>query len=103
MSLKSIEMQVAIPRTIEASKLQEQLQQRGQLINSLANDVVQKEAEKKRTSVMENEKLTQSKLEQSKQEQQGKGFHEHSSKRETKNDQHQTTHPYKGTMIDYSG
>ena len=40
MSLKAIEMQVALPRTLDATKLHDQLQQRGQLINDQANEEV---------------------------------------------------------------
>ena len=51
MRLKSIEMQVALPRTLDANKLHDQLQQRGQLINDQANEEVKKEVEKQRNFV----------------------------------------------------
>ena len=46
MSLKAIEMQVALPRTLDAGKIQEQMQQRGQNMINIANDAVQNESEK---------------------------------------------------------
>ena len=42
MSLKTIELQVALPRTFEAGKLSEQIQQRGQHANDLASIEVRK-------------------------------------------------------------
>ena len=46
MSLKAIEMQVALPRTLDADKIHDQLQQRGQHINDQANEDVTKRGEK---------------------------------------------------------
>ena len=39
-------MQVALPRTLDAGKIQEQMQQRGQNMINIANDAVQNESEK---------------------------------------------------------
>ena len=44
MSLKAIEMQVTLPRTLDAGKIQEQMQQRGQNMINIANDAVQNES-----------------------------------------------------------
>ncbi|WP_237562815.1 hypothetical protein [Bacillus dakarensis] len=96
--MKSIEMQVALPRTQDAGKLQEQLQQRGQLHHDMAAQTGKKEDEKKAKTV-------------SKQEQKDRAqFH-----KEGRNDDHQqenkkrnkektkVSHPYKGTRMDFSG
>lgn len=48
MSLKAIEMQVALPRTHDAGKLLEQMQQRGQLQHDLASESVKREEEKRK-------------------------------------------------------
>lgn len=43
MSLKAIELQVALPRTHDAGKVQEQLHQRSQITQDLATREMQKE------------------------------------------------------------
>lgn len=47
MSLKAIEMQVALPRTYDAGKIQEQQDQRGQLMNNHALQATLQEELKK--------------------------------------------------------
>lgn len=101
MSLKSIEMQVALPRTLEATKLHDQLQQRGQLINDQANEEVKKEVEKQRNFVIKNENLAYTTLHNQKQEHKKDKNEQHSDK-EKQNVKHEH-HPYKGNFIDYSG
>ena len=101
MSLKSIEMQVALPRTLEATKLHDQLQQRGQLINDQANEEVKKEVEKQRNFVIKNENLAHTTLHNHKQEHKKDKNEKHSDK-EKQNVKHEH-HPYKGNFIDYSG
>jgi hypothetical protein len=102
MSLKAIEMQVALPRSIDASKLQEQLLQRGQLMNDQASTKVQQEEVKQRTTVVKQEQKENAK------------FHQHGGNPEEqtkeKGKQQKKTnhplpemHPYKGNFIDYSG
>ena len=56
MSLKVIEMQIALPRTQDAGKIQEQLQQRSQIQLDHAAHEVQKEVEKKEHSVVKEER-----------------------------------------------
>ena len=101
MSLKSIEMQVALPRTLDATKLHDQLQQRGQLINDQANEEVKKEVEKQRNFVIKNENLAHITLHKQKQEHK-KDKNEQHSDNEKQNVKHEH-HPYKGNFIDYSG
>ncbi len=104
MSLKSIEMQVALPRTMDAGKLQEQLQQRGQNINDFATMRNQKEEEQKRTSVVKQEQKANVLL--SKDDQDSKSGPEE-EKKQRKNAEALTEkkekHPYKGNVIDFSG
>ena len=101
MSLKSIEMQVALPRTLDATKLHDQLQQRGQLINDQANEEDKKEVEKQRNFVIKNENLACTTLHNQKQEHKKDKNEQHSDK-EKQNVKHEH-HPYKGNFIDYSG
>lgn len=105
MSLKSVEMQIALPRTIEAGKIQEQLQQRGQNMNDIGVQQTQKEEEKKRSTVIKQEQKGNVKLSQKQQEnQQGtNGQQENEEQKEEKEKKQKEYHPYKGTVIDFSG
>lgn len=100
MSLRAIEMQVALPRVHDAAKLQEQMQQRGQLQNDSATNSVAKEVEKNRMSVNKEEQKEEVRLknkEREKQEQQGK------KEKEKKEQLVKEVHPYKGNFFDFSG
>lgn len=102
MSLKSIELQIALPRTYDAGKLQEQLQQRGQLMNDYASLSVKREELKKETTVMKQERKDQLMFNKNDK----KGGYQHQEKEKSKKDQHEKTkeqHPYKGTYLDFSG
>jgi hypothetical protein len=105
MSLKSIEMQIALPRTFDASKLHDQLSQRGQHINDHATQEMKQEEIKLRSSVIKQERKDEAKLNQD-----GENSKDHREQKEnkSKNNQeeiHQPTekHPYKGNFVDYSG
>lgn len=105
MSLKAIEMQVALPRTMDAGKMQEQLQQRGQTLNDVAAERTLKEEEQKRTTVIKQEQKSNVKLSQ---EERGnkKNSDEHKSKEKEKSRneiEKKEKHPYKGSRIDFSG
>lgn len=105
MSLKAVEMQVALPRTMEAGKIQEQLQQRGQNLNDAAAERTLKEEMQKRTTVIKQEQKSNVKLSQ---EERGNknNSREHTSKEEEKGNneiEKKEKHPYKGSVIDYSG
>jgi len=102
MSLKSIEMQIALPRTQDAGKLQEQLQGRGQLQNDLAASSVQKEEELKRKTVTKQEQKDEVKWNQ----ESDKNNHQSPDDQQTegqKECKEKAQHPYKGKFIDVSG
>ncbi|MDP4162676.1 MAG: hypothetical protein Q8898_06175 [Bacillota bacterium] len=101
MSLKLIELQIALPRTLEAGKMQEQQQQRGQLANHQASIALHKEVEKKSTTVVKQEQKGKTELYQD-----GKGTNEHNDEKPQKRkklENKQEKHPYKGTLVDFSG
>lgn len=103
MSLKLLEMQVALPRTIDASKEVEQLQQRGQLIGEHAKDELEKKLEQKKRTVIETNQKDSVKI---KEEEKGKRDSEPSFLKNGQNNtekSHTENHPYKGKTIDYSG
>ncbi|MCD8501536.1 MAG: hypothetical protein LRY71_07520 [Bacillaceae bacterium] len=107
MSLKAIEMQVALPRTQTAGKIQDQLQQRGQVSQGHLATQQEKADELKRTKITDAEK-TQNKRLNNDDVSSGK---QHSFTRDTpkKNDKDNkqqeifAKHPYKGNYVDFSG
>ncbi|MEH7882746.1 hypothetical protein V7654_00355 [Bacillus sp. JJ1609] len=104
MSLKAIEMQIALPRTQDAGKIQEQLQQRGQHLQEHAAQSVTKEDELKRKTVIKNNPKQEAHL--TKDDGSSNQNQEQSNPDKKKNSEHhhiQQNHPYKGKVIDYSG
>ncbi|MCF6410594.1 hypothetical protein [Pseudalkalibacillus salsuginis] len=57
MSLKLIELQVAIPRTLDTGKMQEKFQQQSQINQSQAASTEKEKAERNRTSVEKQEHI----------------------------------------------
>lgn len=93
-------MQIALPRTHDAGKIQEQLNQRGQISQDQLANSLQKQVELQRTQVQENDESAKLLL---KKEQSN-----HQSKDQRKNKEEQTEeenpdHPYKGKNIDFFG
>lgn len=101
MSLKAIEMQIALPRTQDAGKIQEQLQQRGQLQNDFATENVKKEDDKKKTTVLKQEQKDITRFH--KEGQQKEHSQSQGDRKEKQSQQIKEAHPYKGTKVDYSG
>lgn len=106
MSLKVIEMQIALPRTQDAGKIQEQLQQRSQIQLDHAAQEVQKEVEKKEHSVVKEERKSPVQF-HAEQGNPDKGPFIKQTKKKKKEEKKTTSisqqHPYKGQSIDYSG
>lgn len=103
MSLKSIELQVALPRTQEAGKLQDQLQQRGQNLQDHLAANMTKDQEKKRQQVGKNEQTEKNKLNADEEKQQQREQHQNKKKRSPKQVEEKQHHPYKGNLIDIEG
>ncbi|WP_404323896.1 hypothetical protein LG298_09305 [Cytobacillus firmus] len=103
MTLKSIELQIALPRTFEAGKIQDQLQQRGQTISGFVADSTRENAEKQRKTVVKQEHKQNVNLGNDDSQRQ-KEAGEHDRKEDQKKDSNdRQNHPYKGKVIDYSG
>jgi len=102
MSLKAIEMQVALPRTFDAGKIQDQQDQRGQLMNNHALQATLQEELKKRTSVIKGEEKGNISNNRQK-DKESAGFSQGKKKLTRDEELALPDHPYKGSMIDYSG
>ncbi|MBM7692239.1 dsDNA-specific endonuclease/ATPase MutS2 [Peribacillus deserti] len=102
MSLKAIEMQIALPRTQEAGKIQEQLQQRGQLQNDLASLEMHKEDKRKTSTVTR--KNQKEKLHLTDEIEGEKGTYLEIDKEESlQTSESSAPHPFKGNFVDFSG
>ncbi len=106
MSLRAIELQVAIPRTQSVGKIQDQLQQRGQVVQDHMGIEQKKDDEHKRKQVVETTEAEKKRLNNDDESNRGKKKYQTETK-SSKNDEKQETvqakHPYKGNFIDFSG
>ncbi|MFD1850357.1 hypothetical protein [Oceanobacillus bengalensis] len=100
MSLKLVELQVALPRTQDAGKLSEQLQKQNQYHQDLLAAVGLKQEELKRKRISETEELQKMHLKkENKSDQDDKKENELKSE---DNDE-RLMHPYLGNHIDFNG
>lgn len=102
MSLKAVELQIAIPKTFDAGKMADNHQQNvvSQQIN--ANEALKKELERKQLSVNESDDLDAI------NDEENRGQHEGQSNKNSKNNitlnkEKPAKHPFKGNLFDYSG
>jgi len=98
MSLKAIELQIAIPKTVEAGKIAEQKQQQSQLDQAHANSLTERQTLKSRETVLETAEFAKTDADKKYREEQEQDENQHSNEKEKK-----TVHPYKGSFVDYTG
>lgn len=98
MSLKGIELQIAIPKTFDAGKVAEQKQQQSQVNQDLANRLTEEQTLKNRETVLESEASAKADADKKNREEQEKNEKERKLKEEEK-----TVHPYKGSFVDFTG
>ena len=99
MSLKGIELQIAIPKTVDAGKIAEQKQQQTQLNQDLANSLTERQALKNKETVLEAEEYAKLDVNQ---ENRGDGQTAEEERRNNEEEK-KTVHPYKGSFVDFSG
>lgn len=103
MSLKGVELQIAIPKTFDAGKLADQHQQNtiNQQLN--ANEALKREIERKQFSVNESEEMDAI----SDDEENNQPGQEQSNRKNNKENKQQleqkAQHPFKGNLFDFSG
>lgn len=99
MSLKGIELQIAIPKTFDAGKIAEQKQQRSQIAQDQANVLTEKQAEKNKETVLEAKEFAKMDSDKKNNENDQK----QNDERRNKEGEKKTEHPYKGSFVDFSG
>src|SRR4051812_48939685 len=100
MSLKALELQIAIPKTFDAGKVAEQHQQNviNQQLN--AHEALKKEIQRKQLQVSDTEKTD--KIKDNKQQHQNHEENLLRTKHQNK-EEIEAQHPFKGNLIDFSG
>jgi|SRR5690625_2349161 len=102
MSLKSVELQVAIPKMQEASKMQEQMNRQGQQFQEKVAEEQLKEEQLKRERINKQEQVKKRGVTDDKDEQKrdskSKGDRKQYAKQESIE---KTQHPYIGNRIDF--
>jgi len=97
MSLKAIELQIALPKTFEAGKISEQKQQQAQLHHDLGHEAALKEAERNKRRTLEAAKAAKLK-----KEDEEKKKREREQQKKKKGREKGKEHPYKGSFVDFS-
>ena len=100
MSLKVIELQIAIPKTFEAGKVAEHKQQQSQLNQEQAQALTEKQLLKSRESVLQSDKSAKTDPD-SKDGKQNNGHRK--NEKERNEEEKPTVHPYKGSFVDFTG
>ncbi|ARD49320.1 hypothetical protein SporoP37_14730 [Sporosarcina sp. P37] len=98
MSLKSIELQIAIPKTFEAGKIAEQKQQQSQLAQDSANMLTEKQALKSKETVLEADPYAKLDADDRQPDDESD-----QRKEKQKKEQQRPKHPFKGSFVDCSG
>lgn len=99
MSLKGVELQIAIPKTFDAGKVAEKNQQRIQMNQESAHNSVERQALKNRETVLEAEEFAKTDADKKNRDD---AEAQERKKREQKEEKN-TKHPYKGAFVDFTG
>ncbi|MGP4040272.1 hypothetical protein ACTWP4_10355 [Gracilibacillus sp. D59] len=101
MSWKAVEMQVALPRTQDAGKIQDQMQQQGRVDQNLLAQSIANEELRKRKKVLEQEASEH--LKNNKQKRDSNTQTSTEEKKKESQYQQQFKHPYLGNKVDFNG
>lgn len=102
MSLKGIELQIAIPKTFDAGKVADQQQQNNILQQMHANESLKKEIERKQFTVNETNKMDS--VDGEEENGQGQSPDQQLKKKKQQQQlQQKAQHPFKGNFVDFSG
>ena len=102
MSLKGLELQIAIPKTFDAGKMADQHQQNNILQQMHANEALKKEIERKQLSVNESDKMDALKDDDDEQSENDQSQTQQNKKNKDQLEQ-KAQHPFKVNLFDFSG
>jgi hypothetical protein len=98
MSLKGLELQIAIPKTFDAGEIAEQKQQQSQLDQDFANALTERQTTKTRETVLETEAYAKMDGDGGRR---GQGRLTDGAQQEYEEEK-ETKHPYKGAFVDFT-
>ncbi|WP_318615394.1 hypothetical protein [Sporosarcina sp. YIM B06819] len=101
MSLKGIELQIAIPKTFDAGKIAEQKHQQTQLNMDQATAKMEQQTLKNSETVLESEKYAKMNSDGDRRERE-RAEEEERQRLQKEEDKKNTVHPYKGSFVDFS-
>lgn len=103
MSLKGVELQIAIPKTFDAGKIANQHQQNAVHQQMHANEALKKEIERMQFSVNESEEMNAiNEDEENPESKDGQSFIQQDNKKKQQLEK-KAHHPFKGNFFDFSG
>ena len=102
MSLKAIELQIAIPKTFDAGKIADNHQQNIIKQQHHANEALKKDIERKQLAVNETDELD-SVNEEGEQNASDQSQSMMKKNQKNKKEEKPAQHPFKGNFFDYSG
>ncbi|MEA0554476.1 RNA polymerase subunit sigma [Lysinibacillus irui] len=102
MSLKGVELQIAIPKTFEAGKIADQAQQQVSAQQAHANEALKKEVERKQKIVNTSEGMDEISEDEDAGGEYLKGIYKKKKKKRDQQEK-QAKHPFKGNFVDFSG
>ncbi len=98
MSLKGLELQIAIPKTFDAGKVAEQLQQQSTISQAHAQEATERQLERNRETVLQSSETSKFKDSDPRNQQNGQQ-QRNKKKQQPKN----SKHPFKGNFVDFNG
>ncbi|SDM56085.1 hypothetical protein SAMN05518871_101539 [Psychrobacillus sp. OK028] len=99
MSLKLAELQIAIPKTFDAGKVADQIQQQSAISQANAQAATERQLEKTRESVIKSNETSET----TSQEERERREHERKNREKKEREAKETKHPFKGNFVDFSG
>ncbi|MER2189731.1 MAG: RNA polymerase subunit sigma [Solibacillus sp.] len=99
MSLKGVELQIAIPKTFDAGKIADQHHQNTINQQLHANEALKRDIQRKQFSVLESEDLDGI----SEEDQRHQEHEQQQNKKKQASKKEKAQHPFKGNFFDFSG
>lgn len=102
MSLKAVELQIALPKTFDAGKVVEQHQQNTINQQLHANEQLKREIERKQFTVNDTEGMDAI-TEEEERNGQGQQYTMQQKEKKEQQEKPKAQHPFKGNFVDFSG
>ena len=100
MSLKLAELQIAIPKTFDAGKIADQIQQQSAINQSNAQAASERQLEKNRETVTKSNEPAETGSQEDERE---RAVQERQNRAKREKEIKETNHPFKGNFVDFSG